>query len=50
MYLDRPKSPSFTQSGLATNTFRTAMSLTNKMEGQVKVYVGTDKDENVDKK
>lgn len=27
MYLDRPKSPSFTQSGLATNTFRTAMSL-----------------------
>ncbi|TNN82620.1 hypothetical protein EYF80_007138 [Liparis tanakae] len=27
MYLDRPKSPSFTQSGLATKMFLTAMSL-----------------------
>lgn len=34
MYLDKPKSPSFTHSGLATSTFRTAMSLPRKAESR----------------
>lgn len=34
MYLDKPKSPSFTQSIVDTNTFRAAMSLQQGKEGR----------------
>ena len=33
MYLDKPKSPSFTQSIVDTNTFRAAMSLQPRKKG-----------------
>lgn len=36
MYLDRPKSPSFTQSTVDTRTFLAAISLLNNTSNQIK--------------